>query len=164
MFKVENFISQKPSVPSLCSLKYHVTLQIHYTDLTDNKNRIIQVNSLSLPYSASVSHDSPRCASMNINKAVATFDWQTLRGLINIQQQFHDVSAQSVLSVKARSAYRRTGLGELLHTWCISPWTFCTTVNLWVIRVKRSTRKTCATQRRGEKITLYDYVLQLCNI
>uniref|UniRef100_A0A9J7ZZ06 Ornithine decarboxylase antizyme 2a n=1 Tax=Cyprinus carpio carpio TaxID=630221 RepID=A0A9J7ZZ06_CYPCA len=34
------------------------------------------------------------------------------------------------------------------HRWCISPRTFGTTVTLRVIRVKRSARKTCATQRR----------------
>ncbi|KAF4094865.1 hypothetical protein G5714_023943 [Onychostoma macrolepis] len=54
----------------------------------------------------------------------ATFDWQTFQSLINIQQQFLNVSVQPVLSVKARSAYSRTR------------------------QVKRSTRKTCATQRR----------------
>ncbi len=88
----------------------------------------------------------------------ATFYWQTLRGLINIHEQFLNVCAQPVLGVKARSAYRGTRQWELLYRWCISPWTFCTTVTLWVIRVKRSTRKTCATQRRGEKIH------NICNI
>uniref|UniRef100_A0A9J8D9C0 Ornithine decarboxylase antizyme 2a n=1 Tax=Cyprinus carpio carpio TaxID=630221 RepID=A0A9J8D9C0_CYPCA len=37
---------------------------------------------------------------------------------------------------------------EFLYIWCISPWTLCTAFTVWVIRVQRSTKKTCATQRR----------------
>ncbi len=167
MFKAEDFISQKPSfkfqhytseslintIEILYILESHIANSLCWPLIF--KNSIIRADSLSLPCSASSSHDSLRCTLMNINTAACqstTFDWQTLRGLINIHEQFLNVRAQPVLGVKTRSAYRRTRQWELLYRWCISPWTFCTTVTLCVIRVKRSTRKTCATQRRGEKI------------
>uniref|UniRef100_A0A673JFG6 Ornithine decarboxylase antizyme 2-like n=1 Tax=Sinocyclocheilus rhinocerous TaxID=307959 RepID=A0A673JFG6_9TELE len=37
---------------------------------------------------------------------------------------------------------------NFLYTCCLSPWTFCTAFTFWVFRVLRSTKKTCATQRR----------------
>ncbi len=115
MFKAEDFISQKPSIKfqHYTSESHINTIEILYileSHIANSlcwplifKNAIIRADSLSLPCSASFSHDSLRCTLMNINTAACqstTFDWQTLRGLINIHEQFLNVRAQPVLGVK----------------------------------------------------------------